>query len=118
MENTKSKRKFLIIHTDKETGEYDRFEIYPERFVSLEVIKQKLADWNNSETAKTKGYLYEDQLLCAAFEDAKSSFKKETFIREIKSICRDIQYNIENLDSWTESIEDFLKELKEDEEDV
>ena len=66
--------------------------------------------WNGQVENNTTIKIYDDELLCDFAEDVRMSTRKDYVISSIKSILSDIEYHIDSLESWQESIEDILKE--------
>lgn len=104
-------KRMLLIHINKETQKYDRFEIYP---VNADFPEEKIRScvevWNGQVENNTTIKIYDDELLCDFAEDVRMSTRKDYVISSIKSILSDIEYHIDSLESWQESIEDILKE--------
>lgn len=100
----------LVIHTDRETGIYKRYEIYPRKF--LEDIPAKVEEWNKNEKMDTVCKLYDDPLLVQVVDDMKSSVTRNTLLRSLKSIVYDIESAVSELESWNEEVISALEELK------
>lgn len=98
----------LVIQTDKETGEYKRFEIYPKKFESE--LPQKAEEWNKNDKNETICKIYNDPLLTEMACDLQSSWSRENLISSLKSIAKDIEDSVENLESWNEQIESELND--------
>lgn len=103
----------LIIHTDRQTGEYKKYEIYPRKF--LEDIPAKVEEWNKNEKMDTVCKLYDDPLLVQMADDTHASFTRNILINSLKSIVCDIESAVNNLESWQEEVVSKLDELKEEE---
>ena len=101
----------LVIHTDRQTGEYKKYEIYPRKF--LEDIPAKVEAWNKNEKMDTVCKLYDDPLLAEMTEDIQTSFTRKNLINSLKSIVTNIESAIDNLESWNEEVISTLEELKE-----
>ena len=100
----------LVIHIDKETGEYKRFEIYPrkvEKDLPIQVEK-----WNKNKM-KTLVKVYDDPLLACLAEDVCSSRSRESLISELRSIAREINDAASQLDDISEEIIDELSNKDE-----
>ena len=102
----------LIIHTDRQTGEYKRYEIYPRKF--LEDIPAKVEEWNKNEKMDTVCKLYDDPLLVQVVDDMKSSVTRNTLLRSLKSIVYDIESAVSDLESWNDDLRCSLDKLKEE----
>lgn len=101
----------LVIYTDKETGEYKSFEIYPrkiEKDLSTQVEK-----WNKNAEMKTFVKVYDDPLLACLAEDVRSSRSRESLISELRSIAREINDAASQLDDISEKIIDELSDKDE-----
>lgn len=102
--------KILIIYTKKETKAYDRYEIYSlnenlTKGIIIEKIKEYNADTSKDLTAK----IYDDPILLDFISDAQSSFQYKNLINSLKSICRDVEDSISDLESWQDQIETLLR---------
>lgn len=109
--------KILCIFVDKDTQEYDHYEAYP---LCEKITKENLVDevnkFNSNNENKTTVKIYDDPLLAEFVEDALSSRSIDNLIQNLRSICRDIDSSVEDLESWSENIADLIKE--KDKEDV
>ena len=74
----------LVIHTDKETGEYKSFEIYPRKVEND--LPTQVEKWNKNEAMKTFVKVYDDPLLACLAEDVCSSRSRDSLISELRDI--------------------------------
>lgn len=96
----------LIIHIDRETQQYKKFEIYPNKF--KDKILPRVEEWNDNKNNTTLCKIYNDPLLVEMAGDSQSSWSRENLISSLRSIARDIDDSIDNLNSWNESIDSEL----------
>lgn len=101
----------LVIHTNRQTDKYEKFEIYPRECEKDIVLK--IEEWNKNDSNKTLVKLYDDPLLVDLAGDIKASKTNDALISSLRSITRDICNSIDELNSWTDDIENQLNEIKE-----
>lgn len=109
--------KILCIFVDKDTQKYDHYEVYPlcEKFTKENVVDE-VNKFNSNNENKTTAKIYDDPLLAEFVEDTLSSRSIDKLIQSLRSIRRDIDSSVEDLESWSEEIADLIKE--KDKEDV
>lgn len=109
--------KILCIFVDKDTQEYDHYEAYPlcENFTKENFI-EAVDKFNSNNEHKTTAKIYDDPLLAEFVEDTLSSRSIDNLIKNLRSICRDINSSVDALENWSEEIADLIKE--KDKEDV
>jgi hypothetical protein len=101
----------LVIHTDKQTGEYQRFEIYPRKIEKD--LPTQVEKWNKNAEMKTFVKVYDDPLLACLAEDVCSSRSRDSLISELRDIARDINDTARRLDCISEEIIDELEDKEE-----
>ncbi len=103
--------KILCVYVDKNTQKYDHYEVYP---LSDTITKEKLMEsvnkHNSNEEKTTIVKVYEDDLLVDFVEDTNYSVRIDNLRSDLRAICRDIETSVNSLESWTEDIENFLKD--------
>ena len=103
--------KILCVYVDKNTQKYTRYEVYP---LSDTFTKEKLMEavnkHNSNEEKTTIVKVYEDDLLVDFVEDTNYSVRIDNLRKDLHDICRDIETSVNSLESWTEDIEEFLKD--------
>ena len=110
-------KKALVIHTDKVTGEYERFEVYPlNENLTMEKVQEALENWNKSESQKTKAILCNDELVVEAFEDCQTSKRNDFIIENLRGVVRDIESAVMDLESWVDDIEERLRRCRNEKE--
>lgn len=108
------KDKILIIYTKKETKAYDRYEIYPlNENLTKDIIIEKIKEYNADTSKDLTAKIYDDPILLDFVSDVQSSFQYKTLINSLKSICRDVEDSISDLESWQDEIETLLRKEKE-----
>lgn len=108
------KDKILIIYTKKETKAYDRYEIYPlNENLTKDMIIAKIKEFNADTTKDLRANIYDDPILLNFVSDAQSSFQYKNLIDSLKSICRDVEDSISDLESWQDEIETLLRKGEE-----
>lgn len=107
----KEPRRFIVIFTDKETGEYRRYEA---PFVNEMRTKEKLHElvdsWNKNEKNDTNAKIYDDPLLSEFCMDAVTSYKLQQCVRDLSDYANRIDDMINDLHCEIENLQDFLKE--------
>ncbi len=104
-------KKILCVYVNKITKKYTRYEVYP---LSDTLTKEKLIEFvnthnsNNEKTTTIK--VYEDDLLADFANDTNYSLRIDNLRKDLHDICRDIESSVCSLESWTEDIEEFLKD--------
>lgn len=108
-----NQNKILCIYVKKETNKYDHYETY---ILTESLTKEKLLktvkEYNSDKEKTTFVKIYEDELLIEFIQDTFSSVKHNHLINCLRDICKDIEYNIENLESWRDDIETSLNEVE------
>lgn len=103
--------KILCVYINKITKKYTRYEVYP---LSDTFTKEKLMEsvnkYNSNDKETTTIKVYEDDLLVDFVEDTNYSVRIDNLRKDLHDICRDIESSVNSLESWTEDIEEFLKD--------
>lgn len=103
--------KVLIIYANKETNEYDRFEIYElNQNITKEKIVTVLGEYNVNDKNKTVGKIYEDKLLIDLCSDVYGTRRFNGFIDEMRDICKDLEDAARRFSYEAEELQDYLKE--------
>ncbi len=104
-------KKILCVYINKITKKYTRYEVYP---LSDTFTKEKLMEsinkYNSNNEKTTTVKVYEDDLLADFVNDTNYSVRIDNLRKDLHAICRDIESSVCSLESWTEDIEDFLKD--------
>lgn len=100
----------LVVYLDRATNEYVRYENYPigENFTK-EKLDTLVENWNKNENNSTIIKVYEDPILAEVACDCTSSYRMQHLACTLKSICNQIQNSVDDLQSWTEDIEELLE---------
>lgn len=105
----------LVVAIDKKTKEYKRYDVYTlTDKLTIERIYELADAQNNNDSLDVAFVIYEDPLIIQCLEDCKASFSKRSLVDSLRDICKQIEYSVDSLESWTE---DILNELNEDEEE-
>lgn len=104
-------KKILCVYINKITKKYTRYEVYP---LSDTFTKEKLMEsvnkYNSNDKQTTTIKVYEDDLLADFANDTNYALRIDNLRSDLRAICRDIETSVNSLESWTEDIEEFLKD--------
>lgn len=101
--------KYLVIFTDKETGKYDHYDLYPKEICSEEELKNKIDCWNNSDNKLTATW-HNNDIFTDFVKDISSFDRKKNLISNLQSIANSINTSISELNSWYDDIQELLEE--------
>lgn len=102
--------KYLVIFTDKETGKYDHFDLYPKEIATEEELLQKVNLWNENENNNLIATYHNNDVFSDFVEDIENVTHSKKVITCLKSIVSSIQTNICELESWTDDIRELLED--------
>lgn len=107
--------KILAIYLNRETQEYHRFEVYSldEKFTK-ENLTQKTEAYNANNAGNYIVKLYDDPIMVALAQDARSYWQRERVLSDLESICNNIRDNIDSLEDWSDEVEELLREYGND----
>lgn len=110
--------KILLIHTNKVSGAYVRYESYTlTKTLTKELLLCAVEAHNNNEEKDTVVKIYEDDLLVALVDDVRALYSHKNLIDSLKSITEDIDDSICDLESWRDEISDLLAKTEEKDND-
>lgn len=102
--------KILVIYVKKENQKYDHYEVYPlSEKVTKEVLIEKSNEYNADSSKNLTANIYEDPILIDFVSDVQASWQNKHVIENLKSICRDIEDSIDDLQSWQDEVEGILE---------
>lgn len=102
--------KLIIIHTDRNTDRYVRYEtVYVTESLNMDKIKELVNNWNTSEQ-RTYARIYDDPVLSAFVSDVASSMKLNRFILELKDCLDRLEDTADDIITECSSVTEFLKE--------
>lgn len=99
--------KYLVIFSDKETGKYDHYDLYPKSICSEKELLQKVDEWNNSNN-NLKATYHNDDIFTDFVVDVSNISQRKSLISSLKSIVNSLSINIDELESWKNDIEELL----------
>jgi hypothetical protein len=102
--------KYLIIFTDKETGKYDHFDLYPKEIATEEEILQRVNLWNENENNNLIATYHNNDVFSDFVEDIENVTQSKKIITCLKSIVSSIHTNICELESWTDDIRELFED--------
>jgi hypothetical protein len=102
--------KYLVIFTDKETGKYDHFDLYPKEIATEEELLQKVNLWNENKNNNLVATYHNNDVFSDFVEDIENVTQSKKVITCLKSIVSSIQTNICELESWTDDIRELLED--------
>lgn len=102
--------KYLVIFTDKETGKYDHYDLYPKEIATEEELLQRVNLWNENENNNLIATYHNNDVFSDFVEDIENVTQSKKVITCLKSIVSSIQTNICELESWTDDIRELLEE--------
>lgn len=105
--------KYLVVFTDKETGKYDHFDLYPKEICTEEELLQKVNEWNNANN-NLKATYHNNDVFAEFVEDIENVTRSKRLISSLKSIVSSIQTSICELDSWADDIQEILEDCNND----
>lgn len=105
--------KYLVIFTDKETGKYDHYDLYPKEIATEKELLQRVELWNKEEKNTLKATYHNNDVFADFIKDISSTSGKR-IIDCLKSIVSSINTNIRELDSWAYDIQELLEECNND----
>ena len=105
--------KYLVIFTDKETGKYDHYDLYPKEIATEEELLQRVELWNKEEKNTLKATYHNNDVFADFIEDISSTQGKR-IIGYLKNIVSSINTSIRELDSWSIEIQELLEEYNND----
>ena len=105
--------KYLVIFTDKETGKYDHYDLYPKEICSEEELIEKIKNFNDG-SSNLKAEWHNDDVFTDFVQDVSSVSQRKNLISNLKSIVNSINTNISELESWSFDIQELLEEINND----
>lgn len=110
--------KILVIYVKKENQEYDHYEVYPlSEKLTKEALIEKSNEYNADSSKNLIAKIYDDPVLINFVSDAQASWQNKHVIENLKSISRDIEDSIDNLQSWQDEVENLLEKADEQEKE-
>ena len=105
--------KYLVIFTDKETGKYDHFDLYPKEICTEQLLLQKVNEWNNANNSLKATY-HNNDVFTDFVEDIGNATQNKKIITGLKDVVSSIHTNIRELESWTDDIRELLEDYAND----
>ena len=105
--------KYLVIFTNKDTGKYDHYDLYPKEVCSEEELIEKIKEFND-KNFNLKAEWHKNDVFTDFVQDISSVSQKKNLISSLKSIVNSIHTNISELESWSDDIQELLEEYNND----
>lgn len=102
--------KYLVIFTDKETGKYDHYDLYPKEIATEEELLQRVNLWNENENNNLIATYHNNDVFSDFVEDIENVTQSKKVITCLKSIVSSIKTNICELENWTDDIRELLED--------
>ncbi len=105
--------KYLVIFTNKETGKYDHFDLYPKDVCTEEELKNKIIAFNQNNF-NLKAEWHNNDIFTDFVEDISSVEQKKNLMRNLQNILNNLDTTVSELESWKDSIQEMLEDADND----
>ena len=106
--------KYLVIFTNKETGKYHHYDLYPKEVATEEELLQKVDEWNCNENSNLKATYHNNDVFADFIEDVSNAAYKKRVITHLKDLINSIHDDIYELENWTNDIQELLEDFDND----